>query len=76
VTTANAVQPADVEVRANIMVVTVNRPQARNAVNAAVSTAVGDALEQALYEALLKTADAAEGLLAFAEMRSPIWRAR
>jgi crotonobetainyl-CoA hydratase len=28
------------------------------------------------YEALLKTADAAEGLLAFAEKRSPIWKAR
>jgi crotonobetainyl-CoA hydratase len=31
----------------NVMVITINRPQARNAVNAAVSSAIGDALEQA-----------------------------
>jgi crotonobetainyl-CoA hydratase len=36
-----------VEHRGNVMVITINRPEARNAVNAAVSTAVGDALEQA-----------------------------
>ncbi|WP_102143192.1 crotonase/enoyl-CoA hydratase family protein [Mycobacterium hubeiense] len=36
-----------VERRGNVMVITINRPEARNAVNAAVSTAVGDALEQA-----------------------------
>ncbi|OBF44077.1 enoyl-CoA hydratase [Mycobacterium sp. 852002-50816_SCH5313054-b] len=32
------------------MVVTINRPEARNAVNAAVSIAVGDALEQAQHD--------------------------
>lgn len=36
-----------VEQRGSIMVITINRPEARNAVNAAVSRAVGDALEQA-----------------------------
>jgi crotonobetainyl-CoA hydratase len=36
-----------VEHRGNVMVITINRPEARNAVNGAVSTAVGNALEQA-----------------------------
>jgi crotonobetainyl-CoA hydratase len=36
-----------VERRGNVMVITINRPEARNAVNAAVSIAVGDAMEQA-----------------------------
>ena len=36
-----------VERRGNVMIITINRPEARNAVNAAVSTAVGDAMEQA-----------------------------
>jgi crotonobetainyl-CoA hydratase len=35
------------ERRGNVLVITLNRPEARNAVNGAVSTAVGDALEQA-----------------------------
>ena len=44
----DAGQPgALVEHRGNVMVITINRPEARNAVNAAVSIAVGDALEQA-----------------------------
>jgi crotonobetainyl-CoA hydratase len=36
-----------VEHRGNVMVITINRPEARNAVNGAVSIAVGNALEQA-----------------------------
>lgn len=36
-----------VERRGNVMVITINRPEARNAINGAVSTAVGDALEEA-----------------------------
>lgn len=36
-----------VERRGNVMVVTINRPEARNAVNGAVSAGVGDALAQA-----------------------------
>ena len=40
-----------VEHRGNVMVITINRPEARNAVNGAVSTAVGDALEQAQNDA-------------------------
>jgi crotonobetainyl-CoA hydratase len=35
------------ERRGDVLVITLNRPEARNAVNGAVSTAVGDALEQA-----------------------------
>lgn len=41
-------QPAALaERRGNVTVITINRPEARNAVNGAVSTAVGDALEEA-----------------------------
>ena len=41
-------QPAVLaERRGNVMVITINRPDARNAVNAAVSIGVGNALEQA-----------------------------
>jgi crotonobetainyl-CoA hydratase len=35
------------ERRGNVLVITINRPEARNAVNGAVSAGVGDALEQA-----------------------------
>jgi len=46
--TVTGTQPAAlVERRGDVMVITINRPEARNAVNSAVSTAVGDALEQA-----------------------------
>jgi crotonobetainyl-CoA hydratase len=46
--TAAAAEPAALtQRRGNVMVITINRPAARNAVNSAVSTAVGDALEQA-----------------------------
>ncbi len=46
--TATDSQPAAfVEYRDNVMVITINRPQARNAVNGAVSVVVGDALEEA-----------------------------
>ncbi|OIN81095.1 crotonase/enoyl-CoA hydratase family protein [Mycobacterium malmoense] len=41
-------QPAALaERRGNVTVITINRPEARNAVNGAVSIAVGDALEEA-----------------------------
>jgi crotonobetainyl-CoA hydratase len=39
-----------VDRRGNVLVITINRPEARNAVNAAVSIAVGDALEQAQHD--------------------------
>jgi crotonobetainyl-CoA hydratase len=46
--TADVTAPAAlVERRGNVMVITLNRPEARNAINEAVSVAVGDALEQA-----------------------------
>lgn len=35
------------ERRGNVLVITLNRPEARNAINAAVSTALGDALQSA-----------------------------
>lgn len=38
------------ERRGNVLVITINRPEARNCVNGAVSTAVGDALEQAQHD--------------------------
>jgi len=39
-----------VERRGNAMVITINRPEARNAVNGAVSVGVGDALEEAQHD--------------------------
>ncbi|HTM84894.1 MAG TPA: enoyl-CoA hydratase-related protein, partial [Mycobacterium sp.] len=46
--TETTTQPgALAELRDNVLVITINRPEARNAINAAVSTAVGDALQQA-----------------------------
>jgi crotonobetainyl-CoA hydratase len=39
------------ERRGNVLLITINRPDARNAVNGAVSTAVGDALQQAQDDA-------------------------
>jgi crotonobetainyl-CoA hydratase len=48
VTEADASAPgALVERRGNVLVITINRPEARNAVNGAVSIGVGDALEAA-----------------------------
>jgi crotonobetainyl-CoA hydratase len=38
------------ERRGNVMIVTINRPEARNAVNAAVSAGVGDALDEAQHD--------------------------
>jgi crotonobetainyl-CoA hydratase len=40
-----------VERRGNVMVITINRPEARNAINAAVSIGVGDAIEEAQNDA-------------------------
>lgn len=42
-----AVPGALTERRGNTLIITINRPEARNAVNAAVSTGVGDALQEA-----------------------------
>lgn len=39
------------ERRGNVLLVTLNRPEARNAVNAAVSTGLGDALHEAQHDA-------------------------
>lgn len=46
--TQDATAPAALtERRGNVLIITINRPEARNAVNSAVSTAVGDALQMA-----------------------------
>jgi crotonobetainyl-CoA hydratase len=46
--TADVTAPAALtERRGNVLIITLNRPEARNAVNSAVSTAVGDALQEA-----------------------------
>jgi crotonobetainyl-CoA hydratase len=47
VTTTSAEPATLVDRRGKVLVVTINRPQARNAVNSAVSIGVGDALERA-----------------------------
>jgi crotonobetainyl-CoA hydratase len=39
------------ELRGNVMVITINRPEVRNAVNGAVSTIIGEALERAQNDA-------------------------
>ena len=53
--TAADIRPAALtDRRGNVMVITINRPEARNAVNGAVSTAVGDALEQAQNDAEIR----------------------
>ncbi|WP_373425004.1 crotonase/enoyl-CoA hydratase family protein [Mycobacterium simiae] len=44
-----------VERRGTVMVITINRPEARNAVNGAVSISVGDALEAAQHDADVRT---------------------
>ncbi|BDB44491.1 MULTISPECIES: enoyl-CoA hydratase-related protein [Mycobacterium] len=38
------------ERRGNVMIITINRPEARNAINGSVSIAVGDALEEAQHD--------------------------
>jgi crotonobetainyl-CoA hydratase len=49
--TDDTVQPAVLVDRSgNVMVITINRPDARNAINSAVSIGVGDALEQAQHD--------------------------
>jgi crotonobetainyl-CoA hydratase len=47
VTEAVTAPAALAERRGGVLLITINRPEARNAVNAAVSTAVGDALQEA-----------------------------
>ena len=39
-----------IERRGNVLIITINRPEARNAINASVSIAVGDALEEAQHD--------------------------
>lgn len=42
------------DVRNGVMIITINRPAARNAVNAAVSTGIGNALEQARSDSQIR----------------------
>jgi crotonobetainyl-CoA hydratase len=49
--TTTETEPATlVDMRGDVLVITINRPAARNAVNGAVSTGVGDALERAQHD--------------------------
>jgi crotonobetainyl-CoA hydratase len=50
VTAADTAAGALTERRGNVLLITLNRPEARNAVNAAVSTALGDALHTAQHD--------------------------
>ncbi|MBY0443567.1 MAG: crotonase/enoyl-CoA hydratase family protein [Mycobacteriaceae bacterium] len=50
-TTQTTTPAALIERHGNVMVITINRPEARNAINGAVSTAIGDALEEAHNDA-------------------------
>lgn len=45
--TAESSAAAEMDVRGNEALITLNRPQAMNAVNSALATAVGDALARA-----------------------------
>jgi crotonobetainyl-CoA hydratase len=49
--TETAAPGALTERRGNVLLITLNRPEARNAINASVSIAVGDALEEAQNDA-------------------------
>ncbi|WP_216693496.1 crotonase/enoyl-CoA hydratase family protein [Dietzia psychralcaliphila] len=49
-TTTATAAPALIERRGNVMLITLNRPQARNAVNAEMCIRVGDALEEAEHD--------------------------
>jgi len=51
VTEAVTAPAALTERRGDVLLITINRPEARNAVNSAVSTAVGDALQEAQDDA-------------------------
>ncbi|MDT5014905.1 MAG: crotonobetainyl-CoA hydratase, partial [Mycobacterium sp.] len=46
-TEATTAPAALTERRGNVLIITLNRPEARNAVNSAVSIAVGEALQEA-----------------------------
>lgn len=48
--TDTAAPGALTERRGNVLVITINRPEARNAINGAVSIALGDALEEAQHD--------------------------
>lgn len=48
--TETAAPGALTERRGNVLLITLNRPEARNAINASVSIAVGDALEEAQHD--------------------------
>ena len=51
--------------RAGILLLTLNRPEARNAMNFELATALADQV--------FASADAREGAAAFAEKRKPVW---
>ena len=52
--TSSAEQAVLVEQRDNVLIVTINRPEARNAVNAAVHLGLGEALERAEHDPAIR----------------------
>jgi crotonobetainyl-CoA hydratase len=52
--TSSAEQAVLVEQRDNVLIVTINRPEARNAINAAVHAGLGEALERAEHDPAIR----------------------
>jgi len=61
-----------VERHGAVQVITINRPEARNALNGAVAAGVRDAADELDADGELQ--DAQEGARAFAEKRAPVWK--
>jgi enoyl-CoA hydratase len=75
--------PAEVQVDVDdgVMVVTVNRPQARNAITLPVAEAIAAAFDKLdasgeLMAAIRASQDAVEGARAFGDKRKPVWHNR
>lgn len=66
------------ERRGNVSVITINRPEARNAINGAVSIALGDALEEAQHDsevrAVVVTGAGDKSFCAGADLKAIAWR--
>ncbi len=65
----------------HVLLITLNRPQARNAITAHVAATLGAALDLLHQDPVLRvdvfsSEDAREGAIAFAEKRDPVWRGR
>ena len=80
-------EPVTAERRGHVQVITISRPEARNALDGAAARALAAARAQAdwtvaegwqrqeeLYKPVFDSADAREGAAAFAEKRPPAWK--